>query len=137
MRVPLPSQPINGGPAPLTRVFVISGTVAQARFRLTPSLAPRADQPFDLALVYLGASGFEEGETDPYFLLRRVFDEGATVVAARIEWEGIFTLLANDDEAGETVFRELIEPAGPEEITREWSEDGATLAMFAELLSWT
>lgn len=140
VRVPLPQQPVNGGPTPIARVFVISGMVSQALFRLPGRLWPHPEHRLDLALLFMGAPGFgagAESETDPYFVLRRAFEDGQAVVAARIEWEGIFTILANDDEHAEQVFRGLIVPAGPEEVVREWSEDVATLEMFSQLLSLT
>lgn len=137
MRVPLPAQPINGGASPLVRVYVVSGLVADARFRLPSQLSPRPDQKWDLALLYMGAAEFGGVEPEPYFVLRRAYAGDAVVVALRIEWEGVFTLLANDDEAAEEVFAALVAPAGPQEVFREWSEDGSTLDMYRQLLSLT
>lgn len=137
MRIPLPAQPVNGGASSLERVFVISGLTAEARFRLPSQLCPRAEEKWDLALLYMGGDELSGEESEPYFVLRRAFDQGAAVAAARIEWEGVFTILANDDEAAESLFGALIAAAGPQEVVREWSEDAATLDMFRQLLALT
>lgn len=89
----------------------------------------------DFCLIYLGASQFGANSAeDPYFILRRSFDDGAAVVALRVDWEGVFSLLANDEEHAEAVFREMIEPSGPEEVQRQWSDDSSAQRLFSDLL---
>jgi hypothetical protein len=93
----------------------------------------------DFCLIHMGTPGGaapaeEAGGGDPYFVLRRSFDAGAAVVALRVEWEGIFTLLANDDEHAEAVYTESVAPGTPEDVRRQWSDDASTLAMFEEML---
>lgn len=130
MRFPLPHVRTNGHAPPPGRVYVISGLCQQPRFRLTAG-----EQ--DFCLISMGTPGGAEvsgADGDPFFVLRRSFDDGAAVVAARVDWEGIFTVLANDDERAETLFTELIAPGLPEDTSRQWSEDTSTLMMFAELL---
>ena len=138
MRTALPQLRANGHAPQPGRVFAITGVCQKPRFLLRP----RADDPADLCLIYLGAPDFGAPsaapllgeESEPYFILRRSFDDGEAQVALRVEWEGIFTLLANDDACAESVYRELIEPGEPEEVQRQWSEDPATLGIFVDLL---
>lgn len=129
MRAVLPNLRPNGHPPQPARVFVITGLCQQPRFRL------RHVGAADFCLVHLGASQFGgESSEDPYFVLRRSFDDGAAVAALRVDWEGVFTLLANDDLCAEAVFQEVIEPSAPEEVQRQWSDDPATAQMFADWL---
>lgn len=154
MRVPLPQIRTNGHAPQPGRVYMISGMCQDPRFRLWF----RTANPEDFCLISMGIPGGTLGGTrgptlegaatgigggaaevtgadgDPYFVLRRSFDEGAAVVAARVDWEGIFTLLANDDEHAEAVFAELIAPGAPEDTIRQWSEDAATMMMYSEML---
>ncbi len=134
MRVPLPQLKANGhAPAP-AQVFVVSGLCQAPSF----GLRWRDGAPDDFCLIYMGAPGgvaaVENAGPDPYFVLRRSFEAGAAVVALRVEWEGIFTLLANDDEHAEAVYASTIVPAAPEDVQRQWSDDPSTLTMFQELL---
>jgi hypothetical protein len=129
MRAPLPQLRPNGHAAPPGQVFVISGLCQDPSFRL------RGAAPGDFCLIHLGASEFGSNPAeDPYFLLRRPFEDGEAIVALRVDWEGVFTLLANDDECAETVFREVIEPNQPEEVQRQWSADPSNLELFADAL---
>jgi hypothetical protein len=93
----------------------------------------------DLALLYLGAPEFgsasSSNEEEPHFILRRAFSGSEVVVAIRIDWEGVFTVLANDEEYAERLFRELIQPCSPDEVNRGWSDDSETLAMYQQLLA--
>ena len=138
VRTALPQLRSNGHAAPPGRVFAISGMCQDPRFRVRF----RGADPADFCFIYLGATQFgirpaaslPESDGDPYFVLRRHFDGGQAAVAVRVDWEGIFTVLANDDELAEIVFREMIEPGAPEEVQRQWSEEPATVAMFTELL---
>lgn len=143
MRVPLPNLRPNGHAPHPAQVFVISGMCQDPRFRLRFADSSREDFCF----IYLGASQFgappppgadlAESAGDPYFVLRRWFDGGEAVVALRVDWEGIFTLLANDETCAEAVFQEIIAPSAPEspeDIVRQWSGDEATGQMFADLL---
>ena len=133
MRVPLPQIRTNGHAPPPGRVYVISGLCQQPLFRISF----QTDREQDFCLISMGTPGGAEvtgADGDPFFLLRRCFDGGAVVVAARVDWEGIFTVLANDDERAEAVFTELIAPGLPEDTSRQWSEDASTMMMFAELL---
>lgn len=98
-------------------------------------------RPEEFCLVYLGAAltlgEIEDGETeanDPYLLLRRSFDGGQTVAALRVEWEGVFTLLSNDDERAEALFAEMLAGTEPEEVVRQWTDDPDTLQMMVEML---
>lgn len=121
-------------------MFVISGMCQDPRFRLRFAAADARDFCF----IYLGASQFgappvpgaelEASGGDPYFVLRRWFEGGEAAVVLRVDWEGIFTLLANDDGCAESVYEEMVEPGAPEEVERQWSEDAATAQMFSELL---
>ncbi|HVB40356.1 MAG TPA: hypothetical protein VNE83_05620 [Terriglobales bacterium] len=146
MRVPLPQIRSNGHAPQPGRVYMISGMCQNPRFRLSFGTAHAED----FCLISMGIPGTIPGgaaagiaggavevagaDGDPYFVLRRCFDEGAAVVAARVDWEGIFTLLANDDEYAETVFTELVAPGVPEDTVRQWSEDASTVMMFSEIL---
>ncbi|HEV2447390.1 MAG TPA: hypothetical protein VGS58_15775 [Candidatus Sulfopaludibacter sp.] len=131
MRTALPNLRPNGHAAPPAPVFAISGMCQQPSFRLRLH-ASGAD---DFCLIYLGASQFGSSSTeDPYFILRRSFDGGAAVAALRVDWEGVFTLLANDEDQAEAVFHEMIEPCGPEEVQRQWSDDPSAQRLFAEML---
>lgn len=143
MRTALPQTKSNGHAPQPGRVFLISGMCQEPRFLLRCGRGEAAD----FCLIYLGAPGLNlqlpgasaipelpESGGEPYFVLRRGFDAGQAQVALRVDWEGVFTLLANDDGCAEAVFRELVEPGQPEEVLRQWSEDAATLAMFADLL---
>ncbi len=146
MRVPLePCQP-NGHALPAAQVFAVSGLCQQPRFRLQAALASGRMPELDFALLYLGAAEVDlnpappgeasmavEGD-DPYFLLRRGLEGGAVVVTARLEWQGGFIVLANDDEAAENLFRQLLADTQPEEIRREWTSDLATLTLYRDLL---
>lgn len=139
MRVPLPQIRTNGHTAPHGQVFALTGMCQDPHFRLRGS---QLGGDNDLCLIYFGASGFGEApsqatgsdETDPYFVLRRQTGDGEVTVAVRVDWEGIFTILSNDDEAAESAFHELIEPSRPEEVTRQWSDDASTLEMFFNLI---
>ncbi|HUX67971.1 MAG TPA: hypothetical protein VMV31_10845 [Terriglobales bacterium] len=128
MRAVLPNLRPNGHPPQPARVFVITGMCQQPSFRL------RQIGDDDFCLIHLGAAQFGEPGEDPYFLLRRSFDQGAAVAALRVEWEGVFTLLANDDLCADHLFQELVEPGAPEEVQRQWSDDPATAQMFADWL---
>lgn len=134
VRVPLPQLRTNGHAAALGRVFVITGLSQQPRFRLPLGNVESGD----FCLIFMGTPGgaasSEAGEADPYFVLRRASESGAAVAVVRVEWEGIFALLSNDDEAAETLYAELIASTVPEDVNREWSVDPSTLAMFAELV---
>ena len=120
-------------------MFALTGMCQDPHFRLRGG---QLSGDNDLCLIYFGASGFGEApseatgssETDPYFVLRRQAEEGEVTLVVRLDWEGIFTILANDDEAAESAFRELIEPSLPEEVTRLWSDDASTLEMFLNLI---
>jgi hypothetical protein len=136
MRVALPPLRPNGHAAVDGPVFTITGICQRPSFRL-----PGREQ--DFCRVFLGSAAFGAGAAaaaegdeagDPYLLLRRGFDHGAAMVAVRIEWEGVFTLLANDDGAAQAVFDELIAPAAPEEVQREWRQDPATREQFRQWL---
>lgn len=119
-------------------MFALAGMCQDPHFRLRGG---QLNGDNDLCLIYFGASGFGEApsqatgsaETDPYFVLRRQSEDSEVTVVVRVDWEGIFTILANDDEAAEHAFRELIEPSQPEEVTRQWSDDPSTLEMFLNL----
>lgn len=135
MRVALPALRPNGHAAVAGPVFAITGLCQRPSFRLPCG----GGREHDFCRVFLGAAAFGAGAAaeaegdaagDPYLLLRRSFDHGAAVVAVRIEWEGVFTLLANDDSAAQAVFDELLAPAEPEEVQREWREDPATREQF-------
>lgn len=139
MRTSLPTLHTNGHAVPVGRVFAISGMCQEPRFRL-PFSAAGAD---DFCLIYLGtpalgtmlpAGEAPEGSTDPYFILRRHFDRGQAAVTLRVDWEGVFTLLSNDEEYAEVVYRDLIVPASPEEVQRTWTEEAEIVASFAEWL---
>lgn len=67
-------------------------------------------------------------------VVRRWVEPAEAVVVLRVEWEGVFTLLANDDGAAEESFRLLLQPAQAEEVQRQWSDDAETLTLFEELL---
>lgn len=138
MRTALPEIKPNGHVPQPTQVFVISGLCQKPTFRLRRQAAD------EFCLIYLGAPEFsapaaleeaeEAPEDEPFFLLRRWFENREAVVALRVDWEGIFTLLANDDGCAEAVYAELIEPGEPEEVQRHWSQDASTLAAFREWL---
>lgn len=129
MRAPLPSLRPNGQPPQPARVFAITGIAQKPSFRLG------ALGDADFCRVHLGSSQFgAEASEDPYLLLRRIFDGGAAVAGLRVEWEGVFILLSNDDGCAEAIFHEWIEPAAPEELQRQWSDEPATAALFAEWL---
>lgn len=140
MRTPLPNLRPNGHAPQPGQVFVVSGMCQDPRFRLHSAGAGA----YDFCLIYLGASQFgvqptpgaelAESAGDPYFVLRRGFEGGQAMVALRVDWEGIFTLLANDDACAEAVYLEMIEPSAPEEVQRQWSADPSTVQMFSDLL---
>lgn len=134
MRVPLPQTKPNGHVPKPGQVYAITGICQEPSFRLR-SLGG----PDDLCLVYLGAPQFGApghggAETEPYLILRRWIEPAEAVVALRVEWEGVFTLLANDDSAAEETFRQLLQPAQAEDVQRQWSDDVETLALFEEWL---
>jgi hypothetical protein len=141
MRVGLQQYRPNGGSAPAGQVFAVTGICQDAHFRLKPGLLVGENRPEDLALIYLGAPEFGPGtapdasEEEPYFILRRGYLNGEVIVAARIDWEGIFTVLSNDDEYAERLFREFIQPSSPEEINRQWSSDSETVEMFQQMIA--
>lgn len=101
-------------------------------------------EPEDLCLIYLGAAdfgggggetaGLEETGGDPYFVLRRWYEGRAAAVTLRVDWEGIFTLLSNDDEHAEEVFEDVIAAGAPEDVDRRWSDEPSTLQMYSNLL---
>lgn len=131
VRTALPNSRPNGHGAQSAPVFVISGLCQEPLFRVRL----RDGGAEDFCLIHLGASELGgEGSEDPYFILRRSFDGGAAVCALRVELDGVFTLLANDEENADAVFREMIAPSGPEEVQRQWSEDPSAQSLFAELL---
>ncbi len=137
MRTALPQLRTNGhAPAP-GRVFAITGTCQRPRFLLRF----RHADPADVCLIYLGAPSFgapgrpeADAGGEPYFILRRAFDGGEAQVVLQVEWEGIFTLLANDDGCAESVYADLVEPGAPEEVQRQWTGENETLGLFEELL---
>lgn len=146
MRVSLEHYQPNGHALPAAQVFAISGLCQQPRYRLQPALAAGQMPELDFALLYLGAAEADfspaappeasiaaEGD-DPYFLLRRGFEGGAVMVTARLEWQGGFIVLANDDEAAENLYQQLLAESQPEEVRREWTSDLATLTLFRDLL---
>ncbi|HET9785012.1 MAG TPA: hypothetical protein VFP94_08660 [Terriglobales bacterium] len=139
MRVELPALRPNGHAAVEGPVYTMTGMCQNPSFRLSFG----AGRERDFGRVFLGAAAFGAGAAaaaegdaagDPYLLLRRSFDGGAAVVVVRIEWEGVFTLLANDDGAAQAVFDELLAPADPEEVQRQWRDDGATREQFRQWL---
>ena len=139
MRVVLPALRPNGHAAVEGPVYAVTGICQKPSFRLSFS----AGHERDFGRVFLGAAAFGAGAAasaageaagHPYFLLRRHFGGGAAVVVVRVEWEGVFTLLANDDSAAQAVFDELLAPAEPEEVQRQWSEDPATREQFRQWL---
>jgi hypothetical protein len=142
VRVALQQYRPNGGAAPAGQVFAITGICQDAHFRLQSSLFGGEHRPEDLALLYLGAPEFGPGsgaatgnEDEPYFILRRGYAGGEVVVTVRIDWEGIFTVLSNDDDFAELMFGELLQPSSPDDINRGWSDDPETLAAFEQILS--
>ena len=146
MRVSLEHYQPNGHALPAAQVFAISGLCQQPRFRLQPALAAGQMPELDFALLYLGAAEADlnpaalTGEPiaadgdDPYFLLRRGLEGGAVIVTARLEWQGGFIVLANDDEAAENLYQLLLADGQPEEVRREWTADFTTLALYRDLL---
>lgn len=134
MRVPLPPTKPNGHAAQPGQVYAITGICQEPCFRVQKSSGPD-----DLCLVYLGAPQFGApghggAESEPYMVVRRWVEPAEAVVVLRVEWEGVFTLLANDDGAAEESFRLLLQPAQAEEVQRQWSDDAETLTLFEELL---
>lgn len=134
MRVPLPQTKPNGHAPKPSQVYAITGICQEPSFRLATWSG--AD---DLSLVYLGAPQFGPpgqggAETEPYMILRRWVEPTVAVVAVRVEWEGVFTVLANDDSAAEDMFRQLLQPAQVEDVQRQWSDDAETLDLFQEWL---
>jgi len=133
-------------PCPPPR-FLPSAGFASSRAFVCSRRWPRAEcRSWDFALLYLGAAEADfspaappeasiaaEGD-DPYFLLRRGFEGGAVMVTARLEWQGGFIVLANDDEAAENLYQQLLAESQPEEVRREWTSDLATLTLFRDLL---
>lgn len=102
------------------QVFAITGLCRQSDFRLPPG---------DWSLVHLGTAELGGGE-EPYLLVRRSVDHGTSTAVCRIDWEGVFTLLADDDAVAEALFHDLVEPAAPEEVQRQWTAEAGTLAQY-------
>lgn len=123
MRVALPNLRPNGHAPQPTQVFAITGICENPEFRLGSGSG-------DFCVVHMGARG-----TDPFLMVRRVSQEGAVAAAVRVEWEGVFTVLANDDAEAEQLFKDVIAPARPEEdVQRQWTDEAETLRMFADIL---
>ncbi|MGH9466875.1 MAG: hypothetical protein ACRD1Y_05925 [Terriglobales bacterium] len=129
MRVAL-SNPRPNGHEPAVQVFAITGICQQPSF----AQHPRADDGFR---AYLGSAPLGGLGDDPYLLLRRREEDGAVALVLRVEWEGVFTLLANDDAAAEALFAEWLAPALPEEVQRQWTDDSATMELFRQWLQAT
>lgn len=138
MRAELPTTRPNGHLSPPPQVYVLSGICQDPHFRLPGGVA-------DFCLIYLGAPALgvlgessavaESAADEPYFLWRRAYENGAALVALRVDWEGIFTLLANDDQYAEAVFQEIVEPGRPEDVVRRWSTEDEVLQLFSEWLT--
>ncbi|MGH9485713.1 MAG: hypothetical protein ACRD1F_11715 [Terriglobales bacterium] len=111
----LPTARPNGH-EPTTQVFAITGMLQHPGFRMHV----QADD-----FVYAHLDG-----DDPYLLLRRDLETGAVTVALRLDWEGVFTLLANDDAAADSLFDECLAPAAPDEVQRQWTGEPVTLDLY-------
>lgn len=102
------------------QVFAITGLCRDSDFRVPPG---------DRCLVHLGSAGLGGGE-EPYMLVRRVADNGTSTAVCRIDWEGVFTVLADDDAAAEALFHDLVDAAAPEEVQRQWTAEADTLTQY-------
>ncbi|TAN21398.1 MAG: hypothetical protein EPN33_12305 [Acidobacteria bacterium] len=102
------------------QVFAITGLCRQSDFRVPLG---------DWSLVHLGTAEIGGGE-EPYLLVRRRMDNGTSTVVCRIDWEGVFTVLADDDTAAEALFHDLVDPAAPEEVQRQWTAEADTLEQY-------
>lgn len=134
MRAPLPQIKPNGHAPRPAQAFAITGICQEPSFRLNGLSGPN-----DLCLIYLGAPQFGApgqggSDAEPYMVVRRWIEPGEAVVTLRVEWEGVFTLLSNDDAAAEQAFQQLLQPAQPEDVQRQWSSDADTLALFETLI---
>ncbi len=78
---------------------------------------------------------FDSTTLEPSLILRRFFDKGEVAVLVRIEAEGVFMLLSNDDEQAESLFQALLQPCEPDEVYREWTPDTSVAKIFHELLT--
>lgn len=122
MRVALPHARPNGHET-ADQVFAITGMCQQPNFLVR-------QQGNDICRVHLGSAPLGGAGEDPYLLLRRPTDGGSAIAVVRVEWEGVFTVLSNDDAAAEALYQELLVPAQPEEVQRQWTGDAATLDQF-------
>ncbi|MGH9476211.1 MAG: hypothetical protein ACRD1C_07750 [Terriglobales bacterium] len=102
------------------QIFAITGLCRRFDFR--PGNAA-------FCLVHLGSAELDDGD-NPYLLARRSLEGGTVTAIARIEWEGVFTVLADDDAAAEALFHDLVVPAEPEEVQRQWTGEAATVELF-------
>ncbi|MHB8736094.1 MAG: hypothetical protein ACYC6M_12410 [Terriglobales bacterium] len=145
MRVALQHFRPNGGSFHGEQVFVISGLAQDPHFRLSPDILHGEGRVEDFCLVYLGApaiggaiglAGADEDteQTEPYVVYRRGLEGGQVVVAARLDWEGVFTILSNDDECAELLFEAMLTRSAPEEVNRSWTDDRSSLEMFQQIL---
>jgi len=145
LRVALQHFRPNGGSFHGEQVFVISGLAQDPHFRIGSEILHGEGRAEDFCLVYLGApaiggsrslAGADEDaeQTEPYVVLRRGLEGGQVVVAARLDWEGVFTILSNDDEHAEQLYEAMLARSVPEEVTRTWTDDRSSLEMFQQIL---
>jgi hypothetical protein len=149
MRIELQSYRSNGHPSGPHQVFTITGMCESAFFRIPASLLHSEGHERDEILLNLTIPGMEppsgsprvtaaeneeeqqDDEDSPSASMRFNFDRGQAIVLLDVGWEGVFSILSNDDERAEFVFREITAGSTVEDVERQWTDDETTAGVFS------